>query len=307
METMYKGFNRDLKCRGMQYKVGETYDEPAAVLCEAGFHACESPFDVFAYYPPALLSRYARVGLGGLARSNYGDDTKRCGRHIEIQEELNLIDYVKMGVKALLEKAKGNHDLDLEFGHIALKTSDQSAVTNTGTESIAVVTGERSSAVNNGVSGVAFNAGIGGVAASSGFDSMSVNTRTTGVAYNGYCDGSLAVNSGARGVAVSIGESNVTVSTGKFSMCDNVGREGVSINCGNCGAASVSEAESISIAVGPWSRAKGSKGCYIVLAEWDCSVYPETILCVKAHEVDGDVIKSDTWYKLVGGEFVEDE
>lgn len=41
---VYKGTNKDMKCRGFQYKLGETavFDgEPH--LCKAGLHACEQP------------------------------------------------------------------------------------------------------------------------------------------------------------------------------------------------------------------------------------------------------------------------
>lgn len=49
----YKGFNRELRCKGFQYEVGKEYEEPEAELCKCGFHACENPLDVFCYYPPA--------------------------------------------------------------------------------------------------------------------------------------------------------------------------------------------------------------------------------------------------------------
>ena len=60
---MYKGFDKDLKCRDFQYEIGKTYEEPTAELCEKGFHACEYPLDVFGYYAPGYMSRYCEVDL----------------------------------------------------------------------------------------------------------------------------------------------------------------------------------------------------------------------------------------------------
>lgn len=58
----YKGFNKDLQCRGFQYEIGKEYEEETANLCHAGFHACEYPLDVFGYYSPAD-SRFCEVEL----------------------------------------------------------------------------------------------------------------------------------------------------------------------------------------------------------------------------------------------------
>ena len=49
----YKGFNKDMTCRGFQFKEGETYHEDTAKLCESGFHACQDPLGCFSYYNPA--------------------------------------------------------------------------------------------------------------------------------------------------------------------------------------------------------------------------------------------------------------
>ena len=48
----YKGFDKNLKCRGFQYKVGKTYkmQENEIGLCESGFHFCKKLFDVNDYY-----------------------------------------------------------------------------------------------------------------------------------------------------------------------------------------------------------------------------------------------------------------
>ena len=62
------------------------------------------------------------------------------------------------------------------------------------------------------------------------------------------------------------------------------------------------------MAIGRDSKAKGSVGCFIVLAEWvkfeDGTFH---IVDVKSAKVDGTNIKPDTFYKLVNGEFVSEE
>lgn len=59
----YKGFNPDMTCRDFQYEVGKEYETGEAKICEAGFHFCENPFDVWSYYPPCdrkgQLNRFA--------------------------------------------------------------------------------------------------------------------------------------------------------------------------------------------------------------------------------------------------------
>ena len=63
----------------------------------------------------------------------------------------------------------------------------------------------------------------------------------------------------------------------------------------------------IACAVGRKAKAKASLGCFIVIAEWHegatfTDAYP---LTVKSAKVDGKIVKADTWYKVVNGEFVE--
>ena len=65
--------------------------------------------------------------------------------------------------------------------------------------------------------------------------------------------------------------------------------------------------ESIAIATGIASKAKGALGCYIVLAEWEWNGYYYNLKTVKTAKVDGKYIKEDTFYMLEDGEFVEVE
>ena len=84
----YKGFNKDMTCRGFQYKEGETYKTDKAELCESGFHACENPLDCFGYYVPGN-SVYHEVELDDVTEER-GEDTKVCGKKIKIGAKLDV-------------------------------------------------------------------------------------------------------------------------------------------------------------------------------------------------------------------------
>ena len=59
--------------------------------------------------------------------------------------------------------------------------------------------------------------------------------------------------------------------------------------------------EAIAIAVGCQSRAKGAKGCWLVLAEWK----DRKIIAMGVARVNGRKIKADTLYELKNGKFTE--
>jgi len=46
---------------------------------------------------------------------------------------------------------------------------------------------------------------------------------------------------------------------------------------------------------------KGIKGSWITLAEYK----DNKPICVKSIQIDGEVIKENTWYKLINSEFIE--
>ena len=85
---MYKGFNKDMTCRGFQFAEGETFTEDNAVLCDCGFHACENPLDCFGYYAPGN-SVFHEVDLDATEERN-SEDSKRCGKTIKIGARLDV-------------------------------------------------------------------------------------------------------------------------------------------------------------------------------------------------------------------------
>ena len=100
----YKGFDKDLKCRGFQYEVGKEYEEGNAELCKKGFHACENPLDTFRYYGPTD-SRYCEVDVDDNGERN-GDDSKVCGKHIKIGAEIGLKGVINAGVRFVFDKCE---------------------------------------------------------------------------------------------------------------------------------------------------------------------------------------------------------
>ena len=90
----YKGFNRDMTCRGFQYKEGETYTTDEAKLCQSGFHACENPLDCFGYYNPNE-SVYHEVELSDVSNEKSNDDTKVVAKQIKVGAELSVRDLCK--------------------------------------------------------------------------------------------------------------------------------------------------------------------------------------------------------------------
>lgn len=209
----YKGFDKDLKCRGYQYEIGREYEEREAEICSKGFHACEYPLDVFGYYDPTS-SRYCEVDLD--ANNQTHDDSKRVGKHIKIGAEIGIPGIVKASVEYIKNQVGWDNSKESNTG-------DRSAATNTGYRSAATNTGDQSAATN----------------------------------------------------------------TGDYS------------------AAEVSGEESIAMAMGYKSKAKGTLGCFLVLAEWTEINGEYHIVDVKAVKVDGVNIKEGAYYTLMNGEFVE--
>ena len=96
----YKAFDKDMKCRDFQYEVGKEYEMDGHIeCCTRGFHACESPFEVFDHYD-MLNSRFAEVEQSGTIDREEGS-TKVCSSRIKIKAELKLSDIINIGVEWL--------------------------------------------------------------------------------------------------------------------------------------------------------------------------------------------------------------
>ena len=148
----YKGFDKDLKCKGFQYEVGKSYEQEGEIkCCNNGFHACEFPLDVFNYYSPGENSRYCTVTQSGVTDKEEGD-SKVASSKIHVETEIGLDGIIKAGVKFILDKVNWKNQKEYNTGDYsaATNTGDYSAATNTGDRSAAKVSGKESVAIVTG-------------------------------------------------------------------------------------------------------------------------------------------------------------
>ncbi len=180
----FKGFNKDLKCRGFQFAIGETFHHDGKVeACGSGFHACECPFDVFSYYPPAE-SRYAETISFGITDSEEGGDTKIASSSITIKDELTLPQFIQRGIEWIWSKIDKSLEQQIISGNwsAATNTGNRSAATNTGNRSAATNTGYQSAATNTGDRSAATNTGDCSAAEVSGSQSVAASLGIEGKA-----------------------------------------------------------------------------------------------------------------------------
>ncbi|ECG0326644.1 hypothetical protein DD981_00615 [Salmonella enterica] len=180
----FKGFNKDLTCRDFQFAIGETFHHDGKVeACGSGFHACECPFDVFSYYPPAE-SRYAEtISFGVIDREEEGD-TKIASASITIKSELTLPQFIQRGIEWIWSKIDKSLEQQIMTGDwsAATNTGNRSAATNTGYQSAATNTGNRSAATNTGYQSAATNTGDWSAAEVSGSQSVAASLGIEGKA-----------------------------------------------------------------------------------------------------------------------------
>ena len=189
---VYKGTNKDMKCRGFQYKLGETavFDgEPH--LCKAGLHACEQPIDVLNHYTPNE-SRYFEAEAEEVSAERESSDSKIVAKKMTLKAEIGVpglvkaqIEYVKsqIGFDDAIKRAnaeKENHATGNRGA--ASATGDRGAASATGNRGAASATGNRGAASATGNRGAASATGDLGAASATGDLGAASATGKAGVA-----------------------------------------------------------------------------------------------------------------------------
>ena len=294
----YKGFNKDMTCRGFQYEEGKTYETNKAKLCAEGFHACENPLDCFNYYEPGT-SVYREVEIEDNGE-RHSQDSKVVGKKITIGAELSVAQICKLH----FEYTKSRCTNSVEGADFAALEAGDSASVNAG-NSASVNAGNRAS-VNAGDS-ASVNAGDS--ASVNAGDSASVNAGYRASVNAGY---SASVNAGYRasvnaGDRASVNAGNSASVNAGYRASVNAG-DSASVNAGN--RASVNAGDRASVNAGEASVLRGGVetkfkgGMYSVFA---CEVRDEyyNLIGMKTAVVDGKKILPNVWYTVKNGKWVK--
>ena len=267
----YKGFNKDMTCRGFQYEEGKSYEHDGDVkVCSSGFHACEDALEVLSYYAPSS-SVYHEVELEDVTRDANQNDSKVASRKITIGAQLSIAKLVKASIDFRMKRAVLQKD--------SHTTGYRGAASAMGDRGAASATGERGAASATGYRGAASATGYSGTASATGERGAASATRKAGA----------ASATGDRGAASATGYSGAASATGERGAASATGKAGVAI------------------AAGLECKAMGALGCalFLVEREWDDVQSIYAIINVAAVIVDGKRIKPDTWYTLVDGKIKE--
>ena len=301
----YMGFDKNMKCRGFQYAEGRTYEDPEAVLCEKGFHACTMPLDVLNYYAPGDGSIYREVELEGVQCEQDGD-SKVCAKKITIGAELGIAGLVK----AQIEWVKEQSFFDEKIKKAKTATGHQGASCATGIRGAACATDHQGTSCATGYQGTSCATGYQGASCATGYRGASCATGDQGASCaTGDRGASCATGdqvascaTGDQGASCATGDQGASCATGNWGAACATGHQGASCATGYRGASCATGDQGAALASGAGGMVMGARGCALFAVERaDCG----EILSVAAAIVDGVDIKPDTWYICKGGKLVE--
>ena len=303
----YKGFDKDLKCRDLQYEVGKEVSVDGDIeLCKRGIHFCENPHDVFNYYAPGENNRFAVVEAEDVSDERNNDDSKRVCKRLTVKAEISVFEICKIAVSTFFEN----------FG---FKKKIESADTSNAGDCGAARAGDYGAA-RAGYCGAA-QAGNYGAAQAGNYgaaragDCGAARAGNCGAARAGYkgaaragdCGAARAGNYGAAraGYCGAAQAGNYGAAQAGDYGAAQAGDYGAA-QAGDYGAAQAGDYGAAIVSNG--GRVKGGYGCVLVarnieysketsryeVADWACAI------------VDGKDIKPDTWYRLKDGKLVED-
>ena len=354
----YKGFNKNMTCRGFQYEEGKEYEEEIVEVCDHGFHVCEYPLDCLNYYYPNE-SVYHEVEQSGEIQE-HNDDTKVASTKIKIGAEISIAGLVKAAIEYTVKRVKKDAESDEKHGASSATgycgassatgykgassatgykgassaTGDYGASSATGTCGASSATGDYGASSATGYKGASSATGDYGASSATGYCGASSATGYCGASSatgyygassaTGYCGASSATGycgassaTGYCGASSATGYKGASSATGDYGASSATGTCGASSATGYCGASSAEDKDALAVAWGYKSKAKGVIGSFLVFADWEYTGSKDNpeydrnnqsawvLNGAKMVQVDGEIIKPDTWYTIENGEIAE--
>ena len=299
----YKAYDPGLVCRGYQYEEGKTYKKNGHGVCVGGVtHYCVNPFDVLNHYPlvrnDGKFSEFTTVEA--IDEPVTDDGRKFATSTIKIGVKLGFAGFVKACIDFVYEKTIKNMPSD------KVETGGSAQIGSSGDYA---KIGSSGNFAKIGSSGDSAQIGSSGNSAKIGSSGDSAQIGSSGdYAQIGSSGNSAKI--GSSGDSAQIGSSGGFAQIGSSGGFAQIGSSGDSAQIGSSGnfaKIDISGNTSVGAAIGLNSIIKGAVGNWITLAEWayDSDKQRCAPVCVKSAQIDGEIIKADTWYKLADGEFVE--
>ena len=180
----FKGFNKDLQCRGFQYEVGKGYEQLDKIeCCKNGFHACKFPTDVFNYYPPINGTRYCTViQSGDLDSDTMSGDSKIASSTIYIESEISTEQLIEAGVNNILKDAS-KYIKDATYRNCCSE-SGNTTIINNNYAGAAINMGSYSATINNKANSIIASTNEHSVVVNKGSESVVGTTENNSIIYN---------------------------------------------------------------------------------------------------------------------------
>ena len=167
----YKGFHKDMTCKGFQYEEGKEYETERAECCETGFHACEYPLDCFSYYAPNDSVYHEVEQDGDIDRKD--DGTKIASTKIKIGARISIAGIVKAAIEYTMSKTKKEASKDDDYG-ASSATGDYGASSATGYKGASSATGSCGASSATGSCGASSATGYKGASSADHKDAVAV-------------------------------------------------------------------------------------------------------------------------------------
>ena len=176
----YKGFNKDMTCRGKQYKENTTYEENGKDICNAGvMHFCKNPWDVLNYYPivnkNGEISEFADVEAQG---ELFEQEDKSATTKLHIGAKLGLKGFVKACIDFTLEKTKYeskdaelSNDISEDYAQIG-SSGDYAKIGSSGDSAKIGSSGDYAQVGSSGYSAQIVSEGKNSVVMAAGYNSV---------------------------------------------------------------------------------------------------------------------------------------